>query len=72
MQDAQQAVDEPDSGERRDDAADAINEQIPAEQAAALMGRYFTPRRASGIKATMISALKITAASTALCGVCSS
>jgi len=30
------------------------------------MGRYFTPRNASGINTTIISALKITAASTAL------
>ena len=32
------------------------------------MGLYFTPRKASGMSATMISALKITAASTADCG----
>src|SRR5665811_1545295 len=36
---------------------------------AALWGLYFTPRRASGTRATMIRALKITAASTALWGV---
>ena len=33
------------------------------------IGRYLTPRKASGISATMINALKITAESTALCGV---
>ena len=37
----------------------------------ALRGRYVTPRSASGISATMISALKITAASTADCGLLS-
>src|SRR5499427_5704404 len=36
---------------------------------AALCGRYRTPRSASGTRATMINALKITAANTALAGV---
>ena len=34
------------------------------------MGRYFTPRSASGIRATIIRALKITAERIALAGVC--
>src|SRR5450755_3227046 len=37
----------------------------------ALIALYATPRSASGIRATMMSALKITAESTADCGVCS-
>jgi len=37
---------------------------------AAPNGRYFTPRSASGMRATMISALKITALRIALCGEC--
>src|SRR5271167_4961979 len=37
---------------------------------AAPNGWYFTPRNASGISATMISALKITALRIALCGEC--
>ena len=40
------------------------------KSAAALMGLYATPRRASGMSAMMMSALKITAANTALSGLC--
>ena len=39
--------------------------------AAAPDGRNFTPRRASGMRATMMRALKITADRTADCGLCS-
>src|SRR5437016_6306988 len=39
-------------------------------RAAAPIGRYFTPRRARGMSAMMISALKITAERIADCGVC--
>jgi len=45
---------------------------IPGHQLAdALLGRYRTPRNASGISATMISALKMTADRIADCGECS-
>src|ERR1017187_2423960 len=37
---------------------------------AAPSGRYFTPRNASGMSATIMSALKITALRIALCGEC--
>ena len=50
---------------------DAIDKQIAPQQASASIARYFTPRRASGIKAMMISALNMTAESTADSGVAS-
>src|SRR5689334_4243158 len=43
--------------------------RLRRNNAAALMGRYFTPRSASGINAMMIKALKITAERIADCGV---
>ena len=47
------------------------SESMRSRRLAASRGRYFTPRNASGTRAMMISALKMTAAKTALCGVCS-
>ena len=65
-------IDQLDADERQDDAADAIEQQVaPQQRRRAQSARYLTPRSASGISATMMSALKITAESTALCGVAS-
>ena len=64
-------VDEPDAGERHDHSAEAVDQQIAAKHRPALTGLYCTPRSASGTSAMMISALKITAARTALWGECS-
>ena len=44
-----------------DDAADAVDQRLSRSTAAAPTARYRTPFSASGISATMISALKITA-----------
>ena len=51
-----------DADERHDDAAEAVDEQVAAQdRARRRAARYFTPRSASGISAMMISALKMTA-----------
>ena len=44
--------------------------RLRRSSAAAPIGAVGTPRSASGISATMISALKMTADRIALCGVC--
>ena len=64
----QNQVDELDADERHDDAAEAVDQHVPAEDGGSAHGRYFTPRSASGISATMISALKMTALRIALSG----
>ena len=63
MERHEQQVDELDADERDDDAAEAVDEQVAlqdGERADAACS--FTPRSASGISATMMSALKMTAA----------
>ena len=61
-------VDQLDADERHDDAAEAVDQQIAAQQRRGADGRYATPRSASGISAMMISALKMIADRIALCG----
>ena len=64
----QEQVDELDAGERHDEAAQPVDEQVVAQQLAGRPRRYFTPRRASGMRKTMMMALKMTAERMALCG----
>ena len=53
-----------------DDPAHAVDQQVAAQQRRGRRsGGTCTPRRASGISAMMIKALKITAERMALCGV---
>jgi len=56
----EQDVDKLDANERRGDAAEAVNQQIAAQQRGRGDRRVRTPRSASGTNATMINALKIT------------
>ena len=59
---ADDEVDQLDADERRDEAADAVDQQVAAQhRGGAEAGRNRTPRSASGISATMMSALKMTA-----------
>ena len=51
-------------------AAEPEDQQVAAQQHRGRAGRILSPRSASGISAMMISALKITADSTALAGEC--
>ena len=67
----EEQVDDLDADERHDHAADAVEQQVAAQDAAAPSGRYSTPRSASGTSAMMTSALKMTAERIALCGVAS-
>ena len=63
-------VDGFDADERDDDTAEAVDEHVfAAARRLRRAGRYETPRKASGISAMMMSALKITAERIALCGV---
>ena len=62
-------VDHLDADERHDDAAEAVDQQVAAQQRAGADRRdRRTPFSASGISATMISALKMIADRIALCG----
>ena len=59
-----------DADEWDDDAADAVDQQVAAQDSARRRrAGSCTPRSASGISATMISALKMIADRIALCGV---
>ena len=57
-----------DADERRDDAADAVDQQVAPQQRAGADRPVGTPLSASGISATMIRALKMIAERMALCG----
>jgi hypothetical protein len=57
----QQQVDGLDADEGHDQAAQPVDQQVAAQQRAAPIGAVGTPLSASGIRNTMISALKITA-----------
>src|SRR6266496_4620503 len=69
MQISDQEIDKLDSDKWRDYPAQTIHEQVPTEQRGGAYGRYLTPRRAKGISAMIIRALKITADKIADCGV---
>jgi len=64
-------VDELDPDERGDEAPDPYRRMLRRSTSAAFVARNLTPRSASGINATMISALKITADRIAERGDCS-
>ena len=61
-------VDQLDADERHDQAAQAVDQQVVAQQRRGADGAVAHARSASGISATMISALKITADRIALRG----
>ena len=63
-----QQVDQLDPDERNDEPSQAIDQQVAPQERGRAKGRNRTPRKASGISATMISALKMTALRIALCG----
>ena len=69
VQGVNRKVDRLDADERNDDAAQAVDQQIAAQQCGRPIGRYLTPFSASGMSAIMISALKMIADRIALCGV---
>ena len=62
-------VDRLDADERHDHTADAVDQQVVAQHGRGTERLVATPRIASGISATMTSALKMTAESIADCGV---
>ena len=64
-------IDELDADERHDDAAEAVDEQVAPQQRRGADRPIGHALQASGIRATMISALKITADRMALFGVVS-
>ena len=61
-------VHELDAGKRRDQPAQAVDQKVAPQQHGGPKGRKRTPRKASGISAMMMSALKITALRMALRG----
>ena len=65
-------IDRLDADERHDDAAEAVDEQVAAQQRAGADGAILArPCSASGISAMMMSALKMIADRIALSGVAS-
>ena len=68
---SQDEVDQLDEDEGHDDPPDAVDEDVASEdRSRAWTGRNRTPRKARGISATITRALKMTAESTADCGLC--
>jgi hypothetical protein len=54
VQGVEQQVDQLDPGERHQDPAQAVDQQVAPQQVPALAACTRTPRRASGISTTMI------------------
>ena len=64
-------VDQLDADERHDEAAEAVDQQVAAQERGGADRPVGHPSNASGISAMMISALKMIADRMALCGVAS-
>ena len=69
MQGDQDEVDDFDSDEWHEDAAETVYDQVIAQERDAPTARYLMPRNARGMSTTMMSALKMTALRMALAGV---